>query len=787
MSNHIGSSGSGKPVGFDPYHKWLGIPPREQPPNHYRLLGVAVFEQDADVIANAADARMAHLKTFQTGEFSAHSQRMLNEIARAKLCLLMPERKAEYDRMLREQLNAAEQRATADGPAPLATDDSDCYELRQEPVVAGQPLPPYREEDVIPSPLRSSAKRRKKTSDRMLHIGILAATAVAVAVIVPIYLLSSRNGNPRAAKESETVAGDTLRVPSHDEAANAGEGRRFSQPRSSLGKTSDLASSPSAEAEDNGFERPRRPQQGEGHPKNRPAPIRGRVHFTPGSSVAAVEEKTSEADVSETTPLSQPDLIERVEPSIVVIETEKDRGREGLGSGFVIDEKGHIVTNYHVIDETRNATARFSNEMIVKIVGYVAVDKGRDLAIIRAKLHDNMKLKPLQIRSDYPRKGEPVVAFGAPKGLDFTATSGIVSAIRNGKQISDIMVKWIGIDLLHGYDPEAIWIQTNAAISSGNSGGPLIDMQGRVVGVNTWTRPPIKALNESQVQNLNFAISAKSITKLLSSMSVHAEPFTSLPRPKRPPPRIADDDDDDENKKASSPRIYITLPSGAILNEPMLDMPDDWAEKYFPENVVAYLSKWPNGDVRGVYSLDNAKLDGYAIELYESGYFHTFARYKSARLDGRMMQWKEDGRRLLFAQHKRGNKHGLICLFRNNLPWLLQEWDKGSLQSGYLVSYSENRYNLIPKTQFSDRQTEEYGTAQSELALLESSFEDDGNQLKRELAQWYREESHKIRRQRASRLSQDKLRSILGAIADHSRARAAGFLNKKRRIQSGNY
>ena len=86
---------------FDAYHKWLGIPPQEQPPNYYRLLGIALFESDADVISNAADQRMAHVRTFQTGARALLSQRILNEIAAARVTLLNPEKKAAYDQQLR--------------------------------------------------------------------------------------------------------------------------------------------------------------------------------------------------------------------------------------------------------------------------------------------------------------------------------------------------------------------------------------------------------------------------------------------------------------------------------------------------------------------------------------------------------------------------------------------------------------------------------------------------------------------------------------------------------------
>ena len=89
---------------FDPYYKWLAIPPNEQPPNHYRLLGVPLFTLDADVIDNAADQRMTHLRSYQSGKYSAESQRLLNEVSQARACLLVPERRAEYDAALKKKL-----------------------------------------------------------------------------------------------------------------------------------------------------------------------------------------------------------------------------------------------------------------------------------------------------------------------------------------------------------------------------------------------------------------------------------------------------------------------------------------------------------------------------------------------------------------------------------------------------------------------------------------------------------------------------------------------------------
>ena len=93
---------TGRPMAdqFDPYYTWLGIPPSEQPADFYRLLGIKQFEDNREVISNAADQRMAHVRAFQTGPSARDSQRVLNDLSKAAGCLLNPRRKAMYDQHL---------------------------------------------------------------------------------------------------------------------------------------------------------------------------------------------------------------------------------------------------------------------------------------------------------------------------------------------------------------------------------------------------------------------------------------------------------------------------------------------------------------------------------------------------------------------------------------------------------------------------------------------------------------------------------------------------------------
>lgn len=94
---------------FDPYYKWLGIPPKDQPPNLYRLLGIDLFEADLEVIDTAANKQMAHLQSCATGPHVAASQKLLNEIASARLCLLAPAKKTKYDKELNSKIDSSSQ------------------------------------------------------------------------------------------------------------------------------------------------------------------------------------------------------------------------------------------------------------------------------------------------------------------------------------------------------------------------------------------------------------------------------------------------------------------------------------------------------------------------------------------------------------------------------------------------------------------------------------------------------------------------------------------------------
>ncbi|MDX1964651.1 MAG: hypothetical protein SFX18_15990 [Pirellulales bacterium] len=124
---------------FDPYVEWLGIRDPERPVNHYRLLGLELFEPDANVISLAADRQMAHLRNFQAGEQADAARKLLNELSSARLCLLKPERKAEYDTRLQQKMssNGANRQSTAVSPGLAAGNGQ--HSVTTNPNAAGTP------------------------------------------------------------------------------------------------------------------------------------------------------------------------------------------------------------------------------------------------------------------------------------------------------------------------------------------------------------------------------------------------------------------------------------------------------------------------------------------------------------------------------------------------------------------------------------------------------------------------------------------------------------------------
>ena len=196
------------------------------------------------------------------------------------------------------------------------------------------------------------------------------------------------------------------------------------------------------------------------------------------------------------------DLIEAEGDGVVHISVYDGHGElYGTGSGLIIgrhkiDEwiepevkkdqgppKGElwlVATNHHVIAGASGASVRMRDGTIRKARGLISYNRDRDLAILA--LDDApKKLKIMQLFNENAiRQGEEVMAIGHPKGFDFTVSTGIISAIRGSRELPEEVAEQV-----HAPEDQQ-WVQTTAAITNGNSGGPLMTMTGEVIGINTW-------------------------------------------------------------------------------------------------------------------------------------------------------------------------------------------------------------------------------------------------------------------------------------------------------------
>jgi S1-C subfamily serine protease len=232
-----------------------------------------------------------------------------------------------------------------------------------------------------------------------------------------------------------------------------------------------------------------------------PAPTSTAPRATPAPSGAA-------RDVAE--------LYARVSPGVVFVQANSGRGdlpfpgggRAASGSGFVIDDEGHIITNQHVVAGADEFRVRFGENGEPVEAELLGDDPAVDLALLKVDPRDVEDLQPLELgASEDLRPGDPAIAIGSPFGLTGTVTSGIVSAL--GRTI----------EAPNGFSISGA-IQTDAAINPGNSGGPLLDEEGRVIGVNSQIRTGGGNANTG----VGFAVPVDEIKRSLPALEKGQEP-----------------------------------------------------------------------------------------------------------------------------------------------------------------------------------------------------------------------------------------------------------------------
>jgi serine protease Do len=214
------------------------------------------------------------------------------------------------------------------------------------------------------------------------------------------------------------------------------------------------------------------------------------------------------AFAQDNTALSVPEIVKKVGPAVVGVATKsvvqydgsyKFGVQEGIGSGFIINSEGYILTNHHVISGAQTVHVIFNDgrEISAKVVNY---DENQDLAVIR--ITEDVQIPGVAELGDSNalEVGESVVAIGNPLGKEFigTVTTGVVSAVNR---------------IINSDGNRLTFIQTDAAINPGNSGGPLLNSRGQVIGINT------AKINETGIEGIGFTIPINIVKASLTALS----------------------------------------------------------------------------------------------------------------------------------------------------------------------------------------------------------------------------------------------------------------------------
>jgi S1-C subfamily serine protease len=205
--------------------------------------------------------------------------------------------------------------------------------------------------------------------------------------------------------------------------------------------------------------------------------------------------------LDESKSLSLMEIFEKAEPGVVRVNTITNQTSDtgGVGSGFVFDKMGHIITNAHVIDGSTKTVVTFldGRSYNAEIIG---MDEYTDIGVIKVNA-DLKLLNPLSLGdSSNLNVGEPIAAIGNPFGLSGSMTSGIVS------QMGRLLPSGSGYSI-----PDVI--QTDAAINPGNSGGPLLNMRGNIVGINTAIQS-----TTGEFTGVGFAVPSQTVAKIVPTL-----------------------------------------------------------------------------------------------------------------------------------------------------------------------------------------------------------------------------------------------------------------------------
>lgn len=418
------------------------------------------------------------------------------------------------------------------------------------------------------------------------------------------------------------------------------------------------------------------------------------------------------------------DIVKEVRPALVRIE---GRNAKNLGSGVVVHSNGIIATSFHVIGDADKGTVIFEDGRRADILGLVAEKKDHDIVLLKISSVGDLVILP--ICEALPEKGEEVYAFGNSGGARLAVTRGAVIATAKTADIG-LSGQQGSAEQVVPYSADATWVKTNATISIDNSGGPLINAKGQVVGINSWC--------ESSERDLNVAGSALIIADILRTVTDEVTPLRSL-RPQSRPPMVAND----------TGRIRIDLPGNKSIDFSIFfsnvgEIASQ--DRVRAQSMGAFNIDYPSGKPFAILPQRSGKLHGTALAQHENGQVMLMAGYESNERSGNCVTLTDQGVPLFAAQYNRGNKEGFGCLFEAGAPWLIQEHSKNRLMRSHLCMGSSVVESIDHRAPEPVEGSQAMELAFEELAALEKKMKTNEQQIKKLV----KELEDDIRKQRAA-------------------------------------
>lgn len=751
---------------FDPYREWLGIEEERRPVNAYRLLGVAEFESDVNAILAAADARLEKIG-HRSGEHGMLARMLRDEVRAARSMLIHSEHKTEYDRKLEQSLGKARyfyrQGDVVYGPMtsgqlrdvaasgrlrPTDQVRKGTAPWRRAAEMKGLQLAPVVEDD-IPTPCPTFDTPATFVPPTVAAVPPPPPAPPAVEDVFADLALPSVTSSPR--RDSSLPPGFRTFLQILIGALIA-IGVYFTPPMQRFMHALQLLLQQEQRQKQLESMPPARPEQPHALPRPEKLPVRK-------------QPRTRQRDKDQ--PLASfnlPDIIARAEPAVVRLSVATDL-KGNIGSGFFISDDGLCVTNAHVLRGARSVKATYSDGRVCEATGFLLVVPANDIALLR------FPEKPagvLQLSGRQVLKGENIVAIGAPNGFDFSASNGIVSALRR------MRVKSVpgGLSV----------IQHDAALSPGSSGGPLLDGQAELIGVNTWTI--------ESGQNLNFAIS-------VSVLAPIAETAAGLPpRPLSDLPTITgrELEEDDTGDSAANDRRRIgvepkpwklVLPNGREITPRLFEFSIARLREMFPADAqqkgdndksdpksrasTKATLNYDRGGIRAMLSYSGRSLDGAAAIFREDGQPYIVTNYKNGELDGVLQIFDKDGPRLAWQEYKRDRKDGINCLFRDNRPVFIQSVSAGRPDGHFLVKFVNGDARLVPGVV----EPELASNYSKELNELDGQVQETERDVKRAFTLWGRKQEDEKRQANRKQIAPLQRAQMLESIRQQELAEAA--------------